>query len=76
VRCFPRSRDSRDPQVAVDGKSNEITAIPRLLELLDLHAALVTLNAIGCRKEIAWAIVKGKGDDVLVVRHMKSVGSG
>lgn len=55
-------------QVAVDGKSNEITAIPRLLELLDLSGALVTIDAIGCQKEIAKAIVKGGGDYVLVVK--------
>jgi hypothetical protein len=35
-------------QVAVDDKSNEITAIPRLLELLDLSGALVTIDAMGC----------------------------
>jgi predicted transposase YbfD/YdcC len=55
-------------QVAVDGKSNEITAIPRLLELLDLHGALVTIDAIGCQKEIARAIVEGGGDYVLTVK--------
>lgn len=55
-------------QVAVDGKSNEITAIPRLLELLDLHGALVTIDAIGCQKAIARKIVDGGGDYVLVVK--------
>jgi len=55
-------------QVAVDGKSNEITAIPRLLELLDLHGALVTIDAIGCQKTIAKKIVAGGGDYVLVVK--------
>jgi predicted transposase YbfD/YdcC len=55
-------------QVAVEDKSNEITAIPRLLELLDLHGALVTIDAIGCQKEIAQKIVKGGGDYVLVVK--------
>jgi hypothetical protein len=39
-------------QVAVDEKSNEITAIPRLLELLDVHGALVTIDAMGCQKEV------------------------
>src|ERR1700734_4056828 len=39
-------------QVAVDGKSNEITAIPKLLELLDLQGALVTIDAIGCQRGI------------------------
>lgn len=54
--------------VAVDGKSNEITAIPQLLELLDLHGALVTIDAIGCQKAIAQKIVAGGGDYVLVVK--------
>jgi len=55
-------------QVAVDGKSNEITAIPKLLELLDLHGALVTIDAMGCQKEIAARIVAGGGDYVLTVK--------
>jgi predicted transposase YbfD/YdcC len=40
-------------QVAVEGKSNEITAIPQLLELLTTHGAVVTIDAMGCQKEIA-----------------------
>jgi predicted transposase YbfD/YdcC len=55
-------------QVAVDGKSNEITAIPQLLELLDLNGALVTIDAIGCQKVIAKRVVTGGGDYVLVVK--------
>lgn len=55
-------------QVAVDGKSNEITAIPHLLALLDLHGALVTIDAIGCQKAIAKKIVAGGGDYVLIVK--------
>jgi predicted transposase YbfD/YdcC len=55
-------------QVAVESKSNEIVAIPRLLELLDLHGALVTIDAIGCQKEIARKIVARGGDYVLVVK--------
>jgi predicted transposase YbfD/YdcC len=55
-------------QVAVDGKSNEITAIPPLLELLDLKGALVTIDAMGCQKEIAKKIVAGGGDYVLAVK--------
>jgi hypothetical protein len=49
-------------QVAVDGKSNEITAIPQLLALLDLDGALVTIDAIGCQKALAKQIVAGGGD--------------
>jgi predicted transposase YbfD/YdcC len=55
-------------QVAVEGKSNEITAIPQLLELLDLNGALVTIDAIGCQKAIAKQVVAGGGDYVLVVK--------
>jgi predicted transposase YbfD/YdcC len=55
-------------QVAVDDKSNEITAIPRLLELLDVHGALVTIDAMGCQKAIAKKIVAGGGDYVLSVK--------
>jgi predicted transposase YbfD/YdcC len=55
-------------QVAVDDRSNEITAIPQLLQLLDLKGALVTLDAMGCQKEIAEQIVAGGGDYVLTVK--------
>ena len=55
-------------QVAVDGKSNEITAIPQLLGLLDLKGALVTIDAIGCQKAIAKQIVDGGGDYLLVAK--------
>ena len=56
-------------QVAVDEKSNEIAAIPRLLELLDLHGALVTLDAMGCQKEVARQVTEGGGDYVLTVKE-------
>lgn len=55
-------------QVAVDEKSNEITAIPRLLELLDVKGALVTIDAMGCQKEIAGKIIEGGGDYLLTVK--------
>jgi predicted transposase YbfD/YdcC len=55
-------------QVAVDTKSNEITAIPALLELLDLKGALVSIDAMGCQKDIAARIVAGGGDYVLTVK--------
>jgi len=56
-------------QVMTDGKSNEITAIPKLLELLDLHGALVTIDAMGCQKAIAKQIVQQGGDYVLNVKE-------
>lgn len=56
-------------QVAVAAKSNEITAIPALLELLDIHGALVTIDAMGCQKAIAQKIVDQDGDYVLTVKE-------
>jgi predicted transposase YbfD/YdcC len=55
-------------QVAIDDKSNEITAIPLLLEMLTIKGALVTIDAMGCQKEIAKAIIKGGGDYILPVK--------
>jgi predicted transposase YbfD/YdcC len=56
-------------QVAVDSKSNEITAIPKLLELLDISGAMVSIDALGCQKEIAAKIRAGGGDYVLSVKE-------
>jgi len=56
-------------QVATDAKSNEITAIPELLELLDLEGAVVTIDAMGCQKEIAAEIIDGGGQYVLAVKE-------
>jgi hypothetical protein len=55
-------------QVAVDEKSNEITALPALLELLDLQGALVTIDAMGCQKAIAQKIVDRGGHYALTVK--------
>jgi predicted transposase YbfD/YdcC len=55
-------------QIAVAEKSNEIPAIPKLLELLDIKGALVTIDAMGCQKDIAAKIVAGGGDYVLTVK--------
>ena len=52
-------------QEAVDKKSNEIIAIPRLLDRLELEGALVTIDAIGCQRDIAEAI-RAKGADYLL----------
>jgi predicted transposase YbfD/YdcC len=56
-------------QVAVDAKSNEITAIPLLLELLDLKGCVVTIDAIGCQKDIASGIRAREADYVLAVKN-------
>jgi predicted transposase YbfD/YdcC len=56
-------------QVAVDGKSNEIEAIPRLLALLDLEGATVTIDAIGCQREVAREVTDRGGRYVLAVKE-------
>ncbi len=55
-------------QVAADAKSNEITAIPKLLELLELKGALVTIDAMGCQKVIAQTILDRGGHYALTVK--------
>jgi predicted transposase YbfD/YdcC len=55
-------------QLAVDCKENEIIAIPKLLDLLDLGGATVTIDAMGCQTEIAGKIVENGGDYVLAVK--------
>ena len=55
-------------QRQVDGKSNEITAIPPLLRMLELKGAIVTIDAMGCQKEIAATIIDGQGDYCLAVK--------
>ena len=56
-------------QVAVDGKGNEITAIPKLLALLDLRGATVTADAMGCQRAVAERVVAGGGDYVLALKE-------
>ena len=55
-------------QVATAEKSNEITAIPELLDLLELHGAIVTIDAMGCQKVIASKIIERKGHYALTVK--------
>ena len=55
-------------QVVVDEKSNEITAIPKLLEMLEISGALVTIDAMGCQTEIAQKIVAANADYCLAVK--------
>jgi predicted transposase YbfD/YdcC len=52
-------------QIKTDVKSNEITAIPKLLELLDIKGSTITIDAMGCQKEIAQKILDGGADYVL-----------
>lgn len=55
-------------QLSTDCKSNEITAIPELLRLLDIKGALVSIDAMGCQKKIAETIVEQKADYLLAVK--------
>ena len=55
-------------QRSVDTKSNEITAIPELLKVLELKGCIVTIDAMGCQKDIARGIVARKADYVLAVK--------
>ena len=56
-------------QRRVDEKSNEITAIPRLLDALELSGTVVTIDAMGCQRSIAAKIVEKKADYILAVKE-------
>jgi predicted transposase YbfD/YdcC len=56
-------------QIRVDEKSNEITAIPELLMLLDMRGSVVSIDAMGCQKEIAATIMEKGADYVLAVKE-------
>ena len=55
-------------QTAVDAKTNEITAIPELLAMLDIENSIVTLDAMGCQKKIAEQIIRQKADYILALK--------
>ena len=55
-------------QTRTDAKSNEITAIPRLLEMLELKGCIVTIDAMGCQKDISRTILDRGADYVLAVK--------
>ena len=59
-------------QIKTDEKSNEITAIPELLQRLDLHGCIVTIDAMGCQKAIAEQIIDQKADYVLALKGNQS----
>ena len=69
VSAFAHENATVLGQLSVDCKENEIVAIPRLLELLDLAGATVTIDAMGCQCEIAGKIVENGGDYVLAVKE-------
>ena len=55
-------------QRKVDSKTNEITVIPELLDALEVAGCIVTLDAMGCQKEIARKIIERKADYILTVK--------
>lgn len=55
-------------QVEVEGKSNEITALPKLLQILDLKGCIVTADAMGCQRQIAAKCAEAGADYVLAVK--------
>ncbi|KAF0117528.1 MAG: ybfL [Rhodospirillaceae bacterium] len=55
-------------QVKVDEKSNEIVAIPKLLEMMAIEGAIVTIDAMGCQRDIAQKIIDKKADYVLALK--------
>jgi len=72
VRCTlsaPGPARKASPWAGCDrGESNEITAIPQLLQQIDLTDSLITIDAMGCQKEISREIVDGGGDFVISVK--------
>ena len=59
-------------QEVTEEKSNEITAIPRLLALLELKSCIVSIDAMGCQRDIAKQIVDQGGDYVLGLKDAKA----
>ena len=55
-------------QVAVDDKSNEITALPKLLEMLTLHGKVVTADAMHCQRQVAQQVIEQGGDYALALK--------
>ena len=56
-------------ELAVDEKSNEITAVPELLKFLDIEKSVITADAMSCQSEIVKTIMKGKADYVIAAKR-------
>jgi len=59
-------------QYRTEAKSNEITAIPQLLDLLSIEGCIITIDAMGCQKNIAEKIIDSKGDYILALKTNQS----
>lgn len=68
VSAWASSQQITLGQLKVDGKSNEITAIPELLEMIDIEGATVTIDAMGCQTTISEVIVAKNGDWMLALK--------
>jgi len=60
-------------QRQVDQKSNEITAIPELIKILDISGCIVTIDAMGCQKNIVKAITQEQGDYIITLKKNQSI---
>jgi predicted transposase YbfD/YdcC len=69
LSAFVRENATVFAQVAVERKENEVLAMPRLLELLDLRGSVVTIDAMGCQTAIARQVVEAGGNYVLAVKQ-------
>lgn len=68
VSAWASERGLTLAQVPTDQKSNEITAIPELLRLIDLKKSIITIDAMGTQKKIAQQIVDGEGNYILALK--------
>ncbi len=68
VNAFATANGMSIGQQKVDSKSNEITAIPKLLDLLDVKGCLITIDAMGCQKKIVQKILDKEADYLLAVK--------
>ena len=69
VSAFSRQRELVLAQEKVSKKSNEITAVPKLLKVLKLSGAIVTLDAMGCQKKIVNQIIEQKADYLITLKN-------
>jgi predicted transposase YbfD/YdcC len=68
VSAWASENDVALGQLKVEGKPNEITALPALLKLLEVEECAVTMDAMGCQKELAGQIIQQQGDCVLCLK--------
>jgi predicted transposase YbfD/YdcC len=68
LNAWSNANDFCVGQMKVDGKSNEITAMPKLMALMDIRGCVITADALNCQKEIAAQIIEQGADYVLAVK--------